>query len=75
VLGGADRDVVVVEPEVDLVAGFDAELVSQFLWDDDLALGTHAVSHTDQYNSMETPLTKALRRPVPAGRGSEVPSE
>ena len=38
-VGGADGDVVVVEPEVDLVAWFDAELVSHLLGDDDLAFG------------------------------------
>ncbi|HVM54307.1 MAG TPA: hypothetical protein VM262_14030 [Acidimicrobiales bacterium] len=48
--GGADGDVVFVEPEVDLVAWFDAELVSQLLRDDDLPFGTHAVSHTDEYD-------------------------
>ena len=49
-VGGADGDVVVVEPEVDLVAWFDAELVSQLLGNDDLPLGADAVSHTGKYN-------------------------
>lgn len=47
----ADRDVVVVAPEADFVAGFDPELVAEFLRNDDLALGSDTVSHTDQYNS------------------------
>jgi len=49
-VGGADGDVVIVEPEVDLVARFDAELVSQLLGDDDLPFGADAVSHTMKYN-------------------------
>ena len=44
--GGADGDVVAVEPEVDLVAWFDAELVAELLGDDDLAFGANTVSHT-----------------------------
>ena len=52
-VGGSDGDVVVVEPEVDLIAWFDAEPVAQLLGDDDLALGADAVSHTNQYNSRE----------------------
>ena len=54
-VGGADGDVVIVEPEVDLVAWFDAELVSQLLGDDDLPFGADAVSHTVKYNSRERP--------------------
>jgi len=53
-VGGADGDVVIVEPEVDLVARFDAELVSQLLGDDDLSFGADAVSHTEKYNPRET---------------------
>ncbi len=49
-VGRSDGHVVVVEPEVDLVAWFDAELVSQFLGDHDLPFGSDAVSHTCQYN-------------------------
>lgn len=49
-VGGADSNVVIVEPEVDLVAWFDPELVSQLLGNDDLPLGTNAVSHTTEYN-------------------------
>lgn len=45
---GANGDVVVVEPEVDLVAWFDAELVAQLPGDDDLALSADAVSHTEK---------------------------
>lgn len=48
--GGANGDVVFVKPEVDLVAWFDAELVSKLLGDDDLAFGTNAMSHTTKYN-------------------------
>ena len=48
--GGAEGDVVIVQPEVDLVAWFDAELVSQLLGNDDLPLGADAVSHTGKYN-------------------------
>ena len=54
-VGGADGDVVVVEPEVDLVARLDAQLVSQLLGDDDLPLGTDTVSHTEEYNLRERP--------------------
>jgi hypothetical protein len=50
-VGGADGDVVFVEPEVDLVAWFDAELVSQLFGDDDLPFGADAMSHTIKYNS------------------------
>ena len=39
---------VIVDPEIDLVARFDAELVSQLLGDDDLPLGTDTVSHTSE---------------------------
>lgn len=46
-VGGADGDVVIVEPEVDLVTGFDTELVTELLGDDDLPLGAYAVSHTE----------------------------
>ena len=53
-VGGPDGDMVVVEPEVDLVAWRDAELLSQFLGDHDLTLGTDAVSHTEQYNPRAT---------------------
>ena len=48
--GRTDGDVVIVEPEVDLVAWFDAELVSQLLRNDNLAFGAHAMSHTTQYD-------------------------
>ncbi len=46
-VGGAKGDVVVVEPEVDGVAWFDAELVAQLRGDDDLAFGADAVGHTE----------------------------
>ena len=52
--GGAEGDVVIVQPEVDLVAWFDPELVSQLFRDDDLPFGADAVSHTVKYNSRET---------------------
>ncbi len=54
-IGGADSNVVIVEPEVDLVAWFDPELVSQLLGNDDLPLGTNAISHTTKYNPRERP--------------------
>ena len=44
------RHVVVMAPEVDLVAGFDAQLVAQRLWDHDLALRADTMSHTIEYN-------------------------
>ena len=47
----ADRDVVVVTPQADLVAGLDAEFVSEFLGNDNLALRSDTVSRTSQYNS------------------------
>jgi hypothetical protein len=47
---GANRDVIVVTPEVDLVARLDPEFVAQFLGNDDLAFGPDAMSHTRQYN-------------------------
>lgn len=46
----ANRHVVVVPPEADLVARLDPELVSQLLGDDDLTFGPDTVSHTDKYN-------------------------
>ena len=49
--GGADGDVVVVEPEVDLVAWFDAEQIAEILGDDNLSLCPDAVGHTVKYNS------------------------
>jgi hypothetical protein len=49
-LSETDGDVIVVEPEVDLVAGFDAQAVSQLLGDHDLPLGADTMSHTDEYN-------------------------
>jgi len=48
--GGADGDVVIVEPEAHLVARLDAELISQLLGDDDLPFGADTVSHTIEYN-------------------------
>ena len=46
----ANRHMVVVAPEADLVARLDPEFVSQPLRDNDLTLGTDTVSHTDKYN-------------------------
>jgi hypothetical protein len=48
----ADRDVVVVEPEADLVARLDPELVTKLLRDDDLPLRPDSMSHTEQYNRL-----------------------
>ncbi len=45
-----DRDVIVVEPEADLVPGLYPELITELLGDDHLSLGTHPVSHTSKYN-------------------------
>ncbi len=53
-VGGADGNVVIVEPKVDLVAWFDAELVAQLLGDDNLSFGADAVSHTVKYNQRES---------------------
>ncbi len=57
--GGSNGDVVIVEPEIDLVAWFDAELVSQLLGDHDLPLGADAVSHTVKYNLRKPPAITA----------------
>lgn len=53
-------NVAVLEPEVDLVAGLDAECVAQFLGDHDLPLGSDAVSHTAQYNPAGIPRAGAV---------------
>jgi hypothetical protein len=47
---GTYRHVIVMAPEVDLVAGFDAQLVAKLLWDHDLALRADTMSHTIEYN-------------------------
>ncbi|GAC1377721.1 MAG: hypothetical protein NVSMB4_07270 [Acidimicrobiales bacterium] len=49
-VSGPDGDVIIVEPEVDLVARLDAQLISKFLGDDDLTFWADAMSHTDKYN-------------------------
>ena len=49
-LRGANRDVVLVQPEVDLIAWFDAQLIAQLLGDDNLAFSANAMSHTSKYN-------------------------
>lgn len=49
-LGEANCDVVFVQPEVDLVARFDAQCVAQLFGDDDLPFSTHSMSHTSEYN-------------------------
>lgn len=72
-VGGADGDVVVVEPEVDLVAWFDAELVAQVFGDYHLAFGAHAVSHTTQYNLREVDGRHRLRKSV--GHGHRLASK
>jgi hypothetical protein len=41
-----DGHMVPIPPEHDFIAGFDAELVTQVLGDDDLPLGPDLVSHT-----------------------------
>lgn len=46
----SDGDVVVMEPEADLVTRLDAKLVAQLLGDHDLALGADTMSHTYKYN-------------------------
>ena len=55
----AQRQMVVAVPEVHLVAWFDAELVAKRPRDDDLALGSHLVSHTLEYNTTVPPQTPA----------------
>lgn len=47
----ANRHMVVVAPEADLVARLDPEFVTQLLGDDDLTLGSDTMSHTGKYNS------------------------
>lgn len=41
-----NRNVILVQPEADLVAGLDAELVAELLGNHNLPLRTHAMSHT-----------------------------
>jgi hypothetical protein len=41
---------IVMAPEVDLVAGLDAQFVAKLLWDHDLALRADTMSHTIKYN-------------------------
>jgi hypothetical protein len=43
---GTNRDVIVVTPKVDLIAGLDSEFVAQFLGDDYLAFRPYTMSHT-----------------------------
>ena len=43
-------EMVVVAPEVDLVAWLDSKLVPELLRDDNLTLRADTVSHTVQYN-------------------------
>lgn len=62
----ADRDVVVVKPEADLVARFDAEFITKLLRDDDLSLRPDSMSHTYQYNHVDVSCVTA----VPWLRGS-----
>ena len=49
--GGANGEVVFVQPEIDLVTRFDTELIAQLLGNNDLPLGADAMSHTTRYNS------------------------
>lgn len=49
-MGRAQGQVILVAPERHLVTGLDAELVTELLGDDDLALGTYSVGHTEEYN-------------------------
>lgn len=46
----AYRNVAVLEPEVDFVAGFDTEPIAQLLGDDHLPLGPDAMSQANKYN-------------------------
>lgn len=66
-VGGPKRDVVVVQPEVDLIAGFDAELVAELLGNDDLALRSHTASHTNKYNFRCDCAFRAATRSCAAG--------
>lgn len=61
-LGGADDHVVIVEPEADLVAWFDAEVVSQLLGNDNLPVGSDTVSHTGQTTREERPAVRSSLR-------------
>jgi hypothetical protein len=46
----SDGDVIVVEPEADLVARLNAELIAKFLRDDDLSFRPNSMCHTGEYN-------------------------
>lgn len=57
---------IIVPPEADLVARLDPELVSQLLWDDNLAFGPDTVSHTNEYNLATHLLFPAPERRIEA---------
>lgn len=48
--GRANRHMILVAPEADLVTRLDPKLVSQLLGDDDLSLRPNTMSHTVEYN-------------------------
>ena len=62
---GTYRHVIVMAPEVDLVAGFDAQLVAKLLWDHDLALRPDPMSHTVEYNRADAGTETPRRRSAP----------
>ena len=45
-----DCDMIVVEPEADLVARVETQLVPELLRDHDLTLRSNSMSHTQEYN-------------------------
>lgn len=49
-MGRPQGHMVLVAPEADFIARLDAELVTEILRDDNLALRSHTMSHTEQYN-------------------------
>lgn len=60
--GATDRahhHMIAVTPEVDFVAGFDAQFVTQILGNDDLSLRSDTMSHTDEYNWLLSTVTSA----------------
>lgn len=48
------RDMIVVDPEADLVARLDPQLIAELLRNDDLAFRPDSMSHTTEYNLLQT---------------------
>lgn len=61
----ANRHMVVVSPEADLVARLNPELVTQLFRDDNLTFGADTMSHTSQYNLDIGSLTPAPKHREP----------